>query len=46
MGNDKITIEECRKCIGDTNLPDETVAEIRDAIYALTESVFDKYECE
>lgn len=41
-----ISIEQCKKHIGETHLSDSEVVEIRDAIYALVESVFDKLESE
>lgn len=36
-----ISIEQCKKLIGETNLSYSEIEEIRDIIYALTESVFD-----
>ena len=36
-----ISVEQCKKHIGETNLSDSEIEEIRDIIYALTESVFD-----
>jgi len=36
-----ISVEQCRRYINEVDLPDNKIEEIRDIIYALTESVFD-----
>jgi hypothetical protein len=46
MDNTKLTIKDCRKFLGDETLTDEKVEEIRDALYSLVESVFDKNDFE
>ncbi|MCX6735799.1 MAG: hypothetical protein NTZ13_01825 [Candidatus Parcubacteria bacterium] len=44
MNDTRLTIENCRKLLGDEDLIDERVVEIRDALYSIAESVFDKHK--
>lgn len=37
----KISVEECRACLGDLELTDEEIEEIRDLLYACVEQVLD-----
>jgi hypothetical protein len=46
MDNTKLTIKDCRKYLNDETLTDEKVEQIRDALYVIVESVFDKYVVE
>lgn len=39
-----LSAEQCKKIIGDTNLSDKEIEEIRNEIYALVEGVFDNLE--
>ncbi|MDP3955901.1 MAG: hypothetical protein Q8Q18_01505 [bacterium] len=36
-----LSAEQCKKIIGETNLSDREIEEIRNALYALVEGVFD-----
>lgn len=38
-----LTVEECRDILGLPNVPDERVAEIRDALYAFAGTFVDEY---
>lgn len=38
-----ISVEECRKILGDTDLTDAQIIELRNALYGLSESVLDKH---
>lgn len=38
-----LSIKECRKHIGETNLSDKQVKEFRDTLYILCEQVIDEY---
>jgi len=42
-----ISIEDCRKLVRKTDLTDEQIRDLRDAIYAIAENVIDQYiqEC-
>jgi len=38
-----LSIDECRRILGQPAMPDEQVAEIRDALYAFAHALVDDY---
>ena len=38
-----LSISECRKHLGETNLADKEIEELRDALFVIIDNIFDRY---
>ena len=41
-----LSIEKCRELLGETNLSDEQISDLRESLYTIIENILDEYHKE